>query len=179
MASHAAAAAHRRRAEARLRESTNQLAAIFRSVADGITAQAPDGSIVYANEAAARFSGFDSLEELLATPVEDVVERFDILDEHGEPLPFDELPGRIALVEGREAERVVQYRFRDTRERRWSIVRATPVLDEEGRVRLAINVFHDLTQQRRAEERLRVLADAGRTLSSSEGVDEMLAELPV
>ena len=110
----------------------NQLAAIFRSVADGITAQARDGSIVYANEAAARFSGFDSLEEFLATPVEDVVERFDILDEHGEPLPFDELPGRVALVEGRETERVVQYRFRDTRERRWSSSAPRRSLDEEG-----------------------------------------------
>ncbi len=177
MASHVAAAVHRRRTEAHLRESRNQLEAIFRSVTDGVTVQAADGSLVYANEAAARFSGFESRDEFLATPVADILARFEVLDEHGAPLSAGDLPGRAALVEGRESERIVQYRFVDTGERRWSVIRATPVLDEEGGVRLAINVFHDLTQQRRADERLRVLADAGRTLSSSLDVDGTLTEI--
>jgi PAS domain S-box-containing protein len=177
MASHVAAAAHRRRTEGAVRESRNQLEAIFRSVGDGITAQAPDGTIVFANEAAARFSGFASLDDFLTTPVDEILQRFELLDEHGAPLPLAELPGRIALVEGRESERLLQYRVRATGERRWSLVRATPVFDEDGAVRLAINVVHELTRQRRAEERLRVLADAGRTLSSSLAVDETLAQI--
>jgi PAS domain S-box-containing protein len=177
MASHVAAAADRRRTEAAVRESRTQLEAIVRGVADGITVQAADGSLVFANEAGARFAGYESLEEFVSTPIATITSRFELFDEDGAPLTTAELPGRIALAEGRESERVIQYRIRATGERRWSLVRATPVFDQDGIVRLAVNIVQDLTPQRRTEERLRVLADAGRTLSSSLAVDETLAEI--
>jgi PAS domain S-box-containing protein len=177
MASQVAAAADRRRTEAALRESRNQLEAIVRGVADGITVQSADGSLVFANEAGARFAGFDSLDEFVSTPVADITARFEILDEDGRPVPLDELPGRIALAEGRESQRLIQYRVRATGERRWALVRSTPVFDQDGTVSLAVNIVRDLTRQRRSGDRLRVLAEAGRTLSSSLEVDETLAEV--
>ena len=42
-----------------------ELASILRSVADGITAQGPDGRLVFANDAAAQLCGLESSDELL------------------------------------------------------------------------------------------------------------------
>jgi signal transduction histidine kinase len=42
-----------------------------------------------------------------------------------------------------------------------------PVCDAEGRVQLAVSIFHDVTEQQRTERRLRFLADAGARLPSS------------
>ena len=56
-------------AEEELRRSRDELDFILAGVADGVTAQAPDGSLIYANDAAVATLGFDSNDELLATPV--------------------------------------------------------------------------------------------------------------
>ena len=40
-----------------------ELASILRNVGDGITAQGPDGALVYANDAAARLCGLESAEQ--------------------------------------------------------------------------------------------------------------------
>src|SRR5829696_5470444 len=91
----------RRSAETATRElaaSRDELEVILRGVADGITAEAPDGSLLYVNDSAVRTLGFDSAEELLATPTDQVLERFEVLDEHGEPFAVERLPGRLALA---------------------------------------------------------------------------------
>jgi PAS domain S-box-containing protein len=167
VASHIAAATERAFAQEGLRESRDQLAAILAAVADGITVQDPSGRLVFANDAAARITGFDSAEELLATPVAEVMGRFEVLDENRGPLPLERLPGRRALAEGIAAEETVCYRVRATGEEQWSVVRATPVRGEGGGVEFAVNAFQDITARRRAEERARLLARAGIILSSS------------
>ena len=45
--------------------SPDELVSILRNVGDGITAQGPDGRLVFANDAAARLCGLDSGEEML------------------------------------------------------------------------------------------------------------------
>src|SRR4029079_3994892 len=49
-----------------LLETRDDLRAILEGVADAVTAQAPDGRLVYANDAAVRSLGYDSAEEMLA-----------------------------------------------------------------------------------------------------------------
>ena len=46
-------------------------------------------------------------------------------------------------------------RVQDVRNGRefWSLVKATATIDEQGRVRYAINVFRDITGQKEAERR--------------------------
>jgi PAS domain S-box-containing protein len=176
-ATHIAAASERHRALDELEESRRRLAVVLRDVADGITVQAPDGRLVYANDTAARTLGFESGEALLAAPVEELTTAFELLDEEHRPLDVSGLPGRIALAEGRSSERLVLYRSRATGDERWSLVRATPLLDGDGRVEAAINVFHDLTERRRSEEAARFVAEAGVMLSSSLDVDVTLANV--
>ena len=159
------AAALRALLDHELRDSPGELLAILNAVSDGITAQDSTGRLVYANDAAARLVGFDSAEAFLSAPIADVLGRFDILDERRRPLPFEELPGRLAL-QGETAERTVCYRLRATGEERWSIVRAEPVFDDDGSVRLAINTIHDVTDRMRATEHVRLLGDTTALLAA-------------
>jgi PAS domain S-box-containing protein len=132
-----------------------QLAAIVDASPDGITVQAADGHIVFANDAAARASGYSSVEEFLGAPVDDVVGGLELVDEEGTPLARRDLPGETVLRGGTETSRVVGFRDRRTGEQRWAAVTATPLYDRSGRVEYAVNAFHDITARMRAEADLR------------------------
>jgi PAS domain S-box-containing protein len=164
--SHVASVAERRRAEDALLKSRSELEAILRQVADGITVQDATGSLVYANDAAASLIGFASAGELIGTPVKDVMQRFEMYDERGRPFPLERLPGRLALS-GLESEAAIRYRIKGTNQERWSVVRASPIFDEHGEIKFAVNAFHDVTARKAAEERLRLLAEVSETIAQS------------
>jgi PAS domain S-box-containing protein len=148
-------------------QARDQLEAILRGVADAVTAQAPDGRLLFANEAAVELLGYESSEALLSAPRSEIMSRFEILDEHGGHFPLDQLPGRRALAEGEGGEVVVRFRVRATGEERWSAVKATPIVDREGEVAMAINVIEDITDHKRAELAQRFLSDSSAVLGSS------------
>jgi PAS domain S-box-containing protein len=172
---------HRRRAEeeredllrleqlARLdaTQARDQLQAILSGVADAVTAQAPDGRLMFANDAALQLLGFASVEELQSATGDWIRDRFEILDEDGNPLPTERLPGRRALAGEDGAEEVVRFRLRATGEERWSAVKATPIRDDDGFVTMAINVIEDITTHKRAERAQRFLADSSALLGAS------------
>jgi PAS domain S-box-containing protein len=150
-----------------LGRSRNQLEAILEGIADGVTAQDPTGRLVYANEAAVRTLGFDSAEALLSAPTEEILGKFDVLDETGQPFPLERLPGRLALAGERPSDTVVRFRIRETGEERWSIVKAAPILDDAGNTVLAINIFEDISEHKRSEQTHRFLAETSRALVGS------------
>ncbi|MFL5930466.1 MAG: ATP-binding protein [Gaiellaceae bacterium] len=129
-----------------------QAESILRHVADAITVQAPDGRLLYANDAAVRELGFATTDELLDAPLSGLMSKYELLSPDGTPLPLEQLPGRLALS-GIESEQLVRYRIHDTGEERWALVRGTPVHDDDARVAYAINIFRDVTDAQRAEER--------------------------
>jgi PAS domain S-box-containing protein len=167
----------RRQAEQEREEARGQLEAILRGVADAVTAQAPDGRLLFANEAAATSMGFDTPEALMEAPLTTILDRYDILDEEGRPFPIEALPGRRALAGEDGAESVVRFRVRATGEERWSAVKATPIRDRDGEVTMAINVIADITTHKRAELAQAFLARSGEVLASSLDPDELLAEI--
>ncbi len=148
---------------------------ILGGVADAVTAQAPDGSLVYANDAAVAITGYDSVEELLSAAPGQIASRFEMTDEDGGPLSIERLPGRRAMAGELPEPLVVRSRMGGTREWRWSRVKATPVFEPDGSVRLAINVIEDITELKRAEQGQRFLAEAGRVLAGSLDYEETLA----
>jgi PAS domain S-box-containing protein len=162
----------REREEARV-----QLEAILQGVADAVTAQAPDGRLLFANEAAVRVLGFESTDALLNAPIASIMDRFEVVDEEGRPFPLEALPGRRALGGEDGAESVVRFRVRDTGEERWSAVKATPIRDEGGNVTMAINVIEDITTHKRSELAQRFLARSGEVLASSLDPDQLLVEI--
>ena len=156
--------AERERAEEEARRSWSQLEVILRGIADGVTAQDLTGRVIYANEAAARTLGYPSARAFLEAPLQEVMQRFEVFDELGRPFPLEMLPGRRALQGKEGTEEVLRFRVVATGEERWSVVRAMPVFDEDGRIRLAVNIFHDVTEIKQAEEELRRSEERFRSL---------------
>jgi PAS domain S-box-containing protein len=148
-------------------QARDQLEAILRGVADAVTAQAPDGRLLFANQAAVELLGYESSEALLSAPTAEILARFDILDESGRPFAPEQLPGRKALAEGEGGEVVVRFRVRATGDERWSAVKATPIRAVDGSVAMAINVIEDITHHKRAELAQRFLSESSAVLGGS------------
>ena len=161
----------------RNRASRDQLEAILHGVADGITAQDTSARIIYANEAAARLVGFPSAKDLVETPLEELMARFEIMDEGGRPSSADKLPGHRVLAGEEGAEEVMRFRILATGEERWAIVKAMPIFGEQGTVRMAVNVFRDITESKRAEEALREIREGERKRIARDLHDGVLQDL--
>ena len=155
----------------------DDLRAILEGVADAVTAQGPDGSLVYANEAAVRVLGFPSAEALLAAPLSQIMARWELLTPDGEPLPVATLPGRRALMGEEPDAELVKFIDRESGEVRWSRIKAKPARDADGSVRLAINVIEDVTELKQVEQSQRFLAEASRVLAHSLEYESTLAAI--
>ena len=158
-------------------EARDQFEAILSGVADAVTAQAPDGRLLFANQAAVELLGFESREELLSAPVAQIMDRFDILDEKGDPFDLGQLPGRRALAHGRPYEAVVRFRERGSGEERWSAIKAAPIRGGDGAVTMAINVIEDITTHKRAESAQRFLSESSAVLSASLDPEEVMGQV--
>ncbi|HEY0672421.1 MAG TPA: ATP-binding protein [Longimicrobiales bacterium] len=130
--------------------------ALLDAVGDGITIQDASGQLQYANPAAARAIGFDSPEEMIALPLAEIRQRFELFDEDGAPLPFEQLPGRQALLGHTENERLVRFRTIATGEERWAVIKAQPVFNTDGSVRLVVNIWHDMTESMQRQRDLEI-----------------------
>jgi PAS domain S-box-containing protein len=162
---------------AELRRSRDETEAILQGVASAITVQNKSGDLVYANEAAARMLGFDSVEDLLATPSELVMARFEVWDAAQEPFDPERLPGRIALAGGKPPDTEICFKDRTSGEERWSLVKARPIYDEAGATVLVVNIIDDITEQKRAELSERFLSECSRLLVTSLDYETMLDDV--
>jgi PAS domain S-box-containing protein len=167
LASHLASSTVRTRAQHALRDSQNQLEVIVRTLGEGVLATAPDGRLLFANEAAARLIGYDSPAELLASSWEERLSAFEVFDEERRPLAQSGLPGSAALRGLEAPDRLLCWRIKSTGEERWSTVRSSPVLAADGSVEFAITVFQDVTARKLAEDRTRFFSEASEVLASS------------
>src|SRR5204862_7641889 len=163
-----------RRAEAQttaletVARSRDDLSLVLGAIPHGITVLDAEGRFIYANDAAAHASGFASAGEMLHASAEDVLRRFQMWDEDGRPLTFEELPSRQAF-KGRREGKLLRYRPVGGHEDRWVSLEAVPIADENGRVHRVVNVMHDVTGQRRVElDNVRLMAQAQEALRARE-----------
>lgn len=150
----------------RYRLLSRQLDVILEGVVDGITVQDRTGQVVFANSAAARLTGLTSRDELMGD-AHAVLERFELLDEHGFLLSPERLPGRRVLAGEPQPSALVLVRDKQRGMQWWSQIRANAVLDEHGAPELAVNIWHDVSQQRRQEEHDRYLNEVAAALGKS------------
>ncbi len=146
-----------------LRQSRDQLELYLKDMANGVLVQDRNGKLIYANYEAAKLMGFSSAQVLLNTPSSEVLTRFDLFDEFGEPFPLGSLPTRLALLGMKYPEAVIRYRFKDTGEERWSYVKARPIFNEQGELQQAVSLLLDITELKAAqqsEREQRILAEA-------------------
>jgi signal transduction histidine kinase len=126
-----------------LRRSRDQLDGILRALTDGVLVRDFTGTLVYANDPAARlFARPDAAALLVDPPSPDEVR---LADEDGHPLL--EPPDRTAFRE-RPPDRVVMICCAG--EARFCLWRAMPIADDGGRVISVVSVLRDVTEERKA-----------------------------
>jgi PAS domain S-box-containing protein len=150
-------------------EGKRVLDVIFRNASEAVTVQDQSGNVIYANDLAAELTGFASGQEMAGTqsPVHSVLGQLEMIDRKGDPISVEALPGRRVLAGEPFAEQIVGYRRPGSQQAQWSLVRASAVKNNAGEVLLAINFFHDITEQVRREDRRRLLSMASQALGSS------------
>ena len=150
--------------ELALRETHEQLTTILEGTADGILVLGPGAEVIYANEAAAHMFGRKSAEAMLRRTRHELLDKIEIVDEWGQPLPEDWLPGHLAL-EGLQPEPVTaSFRLPDRDEQQWYVIKATPIFDHSGHVRFAVIATHNITERKRGQASLEQERSLLRTL---------------
>jgi PAS domain S-box-containing protein len=191
IANHLASVTERTQAQHALRESSEQLATMLRTVEEGITATSREGRFLFANDAAARAVGLASADELVALSPDERFSLYEVFDPEGEPVAPDELPSSQALA-GTESSAVVRIRSRAGDWERWLALRATPVFAPDGSVELVVNVTRDITQDTLAAQReasaqgqaeasrarLALLLEATESLVGTLDYEELLRRVP-
>ncbi len=151
-----------------------RLEATLANIAVGVIVRDVNGRMVFANAAAANMLGVGSVEEFFALSSEQLMDLFDAYTEDDERLSLEDLPSARALSGERPAPLLVRSVRRGTGRVRWLLHEATPVFEPDGRLSMAVNVFEDVTESKRAELTERILGDAGRELASSLDYEQTL-----
>lgn len=166
-----------RRVEMELRETKDQLEAILQGIADGIMVVDKAERLLYVNETAARASGYASAQAMLGVTPADFQRKFEFMGESGQSFSLAQLPHRRALQGAQNPVEILRSRNTETGQERWSVVKAKPIFDEQGQVKFAVTITHDITKRKQAEEALRRYALRLQTLHKIDR-DILAARLP-
>ena len=148
---------------------------ILDALADAVTVSDAAGRTVWANEAAARLLGAESIDEVLSAPPGELASRFSMTLEDGRPVSVDDLPGRRLLAGLDAPPLLTRSILRATGQERWLLTKASP-LDDGGEL-LAVNIIEDVTTARREALRTRFLAHAGEVLGASLDPERTLSDV--
>lgn len=167
---------------AALRGSERRFEAIVGSLGDPVTIRDHEHRFVYANRAALVHLGFETWEELRETAPDTIMSDYLVWGEDGREIAMQDIPS-VRILRGEPAEPLlIQTVNRGTGVQRWNLLKAAPLLDEQGNVEATITIIEDVTAQKRAELRSAFLAEASAALASSLDYEQTLrnvAELAV
>jgi PAS domain S-box-containing protein len=154
--------------------SERRFEAIVGALEDPVTIRDRHNRIVYANRAALSHLGFGSLEELARTPPDSIMADYVVLAEDGREISMGQIPS-VRLLRG-EAPKPLLIRtiHRESGIERWQLLKAAPLLDEDGGFEATIMVIEDVTTQRREQQRAAVLSQASAVLASSLDYEQTL-----
>ncbi|HET8978706.1 MAG TPA: SpoIIE family protein phosphatase [Solirubrobacteraceae bacterium] len=153
---------------AELSSAEQQLQLILASVDAAVTVRDRNGRMVYANQAAADLLKLPDPAAVMAAPPGDLMGRFDVYTEAGEPLDLGDMPGtRLLLGELAPPAITVRNVVKATGEERWLLNKARGVTGSDGRIELAVNLIEDVTDAKRSEIAQRLLARTGRALAEA------------
>ncbi len=155
--------ARRQGAEDALRRSEIELRDIIEAIpAIAFTGQ-PDGSNVWVNRQWVEFTGLSG-KETLGSGWQSAVHPND-LTEHA-------AKWHRAMASGEPFENEARYRSARG-EYRWFLARAVPLRDEQGGILKWYGILTDITERKRAEERLRVQHTVGLLLAEAATIEEV------
>ena len=137
-----------------VQRARDQLEIILQGVTDGIIVYDQNSQIIYANEAAAHMTGYASIQDLRQAQPLEPTRRFEIIDEQGQPFPIAQLTHKRVLAGEQEAQATIGYSQKaNGQPERWSLVKSSPVYDEQGEVLFVITIVHDITERVQTEHR--------------------------
>lgn len=139
----------------RLLKSTALLEHVLHAVANGITIQDPLGNLVFVNVAAAQTMNCRTPQEAVAKGGLAIVKGFTFYDIKGNPVRVTDLPGRLTLTGVPEPEMVIAYTANGDSKIHWTSIKAMPIIDDTGKVILAVNVLQDITTLKENERDLK------------------------
>jgi PAS domain S-box-containing protein len=162
-----ASAIVRAQTESELQSNRDQLAIILEEVSDGVTLQAKNGKLVYANQVAAKMTGFSSEKAFLEASIPEIMSKYEILDDKGRPFPLEQLPGRRVLSGEERANAIVRFRIIETGEENWSHIRSSALPDSDEGTLFAINIIQDITHLKNLEQSQRLTSEVGSVFAAS------------
>jgi len=163
--------------------SERHFEAIVGSLSDAITIRDREHRFLYANQAAISHLGFNSWEELRRTPPASIMSDYIVRAADGREIAMEDIPSvRILRGETDAPPLLIRTVHRETGQLRWNLLKAAPLLDEQGEVQATITIIEEVTEQKRSELRSEFLVQASAVLASSLDYEQTLrnvAELAV
>lgn len=145
----------RKNAEEAVRNSEQRLAAILEQLPVGVGVMDETGTLSLANARMRRF-----VPRRIPSLDDERRSRWHAWYADGTPMPPEQWPARQAL-EGKTGLPSIEFLFtEDDGSETWTEAMTSSLLDAEGRPAGALLVIQDIDERKRAEERLRQLADA-------------------
>ncbi len=155
-----------------LRRTRRRVERILDGLAEAVTVVSGDGTIVYANAAAADLLGAESVSEVLSASPGELAGRFVVTLEDGSPVAGDDFPSTRLLAGKDGPPLLTRSVLRATGQERWLLTKATLLDDEDEQ--LAVSIIEDVTEAKIAERRARFLAHASEVLATSLDPEETL-----
>lgn len=157
-----------------LRGSERRFEAIVGSLGDPVTIRDRDERIAYANSAALEYLGFDTWEQLRDTPPASIMQDYIVSGDAGQQISMRDIPS-VRILHGEQPDPLlIKTVHRHSGQRRWNLLKAAPVLDDEGAVEATIMIIEDVTEQRRSELQNAFLAEVSAALASSLDYEQTL-----
>ncbi|MBX4205954.1 PAS domain-containing protein [Candidatus Microgenomates bacterium] len=127
---------------------------LLQTIKEGIAVQDKFGNIVYANTTAAYMLDLKSPKQLLKAPARQILKSIKLFDENGNALSIRDLPARKVFNNEDPDPIIVHYIIKKSRRERWAELVASPLYGNGGVVEYAVNVFRDITEQKKKEEEI-------------------------
>ena len=160
---HALDITERKQASEALRESELRFRRLVQGMSIGVALLDADGGLLHANPAAREILGLTDAE--VADPSFWKTGLVG-LQEDGTPYPTEERPVLKAIRTGSALHNLLMgVPARGRPQGRWALVNVDPQIDTDGSIRNFIVWFSDVTEQRKADEQLRLLAQAVKSTS--------------
>ena len=131
------------------------------------------GRIMFANRRAAAVLGLASARQLVGGSSDQLAQRFEVEEWDGTPITRPAFPAMAA------ADRVLRFRDPTVGWERWTLVRTQACAEAHGTVLAVLHLLQDVSQERRAQDGVRLLAEAGQRLNRSLSRDRVLEHAAV
>ncbi|MBI5858133.1 MAG: PAS domain S-box protein [Sphingobacteriales bacterium] len=142
----------RREIEDRLRTSEEQLRTLIHNLGQGVVVHDGRGEITICNQAALEMLGLTEDQLLGKTSLNP---DWNVIHENGNDFPGDTHPAVLALRTKKQIRNVVMGVYRPvSKDRRWLLVNAEPIPDNNGGINNVIVSFADITTQKKLSQQL-------------------------